>query len=291
MPELPEVETTIKGLRPKVLKRTFVDVWTDSPKIIKKPAGFKDFKKKLKRKKINRIWRRGKNIIFDLSCGLSLLVHQKMTGHLLVGSWKLQDKKWVPLYKGPLGDPANRFVHLMFWLTGDTMVALSDMRKFAKVELWGTRDLLNSESFKKLGPELLENNFTFERFKEVLQGKRGKIKQVLMNQEIIAGIGNIYSDEALFTARIHPLKDVSSFNGRELTALYKAIREVLKKGIKLGGESFADYRNTKGEKGNYDDERRVYRREGEGCFNCKGVVKRIKVSGRSAHFCPSCQKL
>lgn len=290
MPELPEVETTIRGLNKKVLNRTFVDVWTDSPKIIKKPKTFEQFKKEIKDKKIIKIWRRAKNIIFDLSDGYSLLVHQKMTGHLLIGKWKLENGDWKPLSKGPLQDPFNRYIHLMFWLSDDLMMALSDLRKFAKVELQKTEELLNSKEFKELGLEPLDKDFTFEKFKEVLQGREGKIKQILIDQNIIAGIGNIYSSEALWRAKIHPEKNVAKLSQQELKNLYQAVKKVLELGIKLGGESFSDYRRPNGSKGGFDRERKVYQRENQKCFRCGTKIKRLKISQRSAFFCPACQK-
>ena len=291
MPELPEVETTIKGLKPKVLNRAFVDVWSDWKKTVKKPKDFEEFKKNLKNKKIIKIWRRAKNIIFDLSDGHSLLVHQKMTGHLLVGIWRSEGALWKPEKEGPLSDPYNRFLHLIFFFENGEMMALSDARKFAKVELWKTDDLLNSKEFKNLGPEPLDKSFTFEKFKEALSGKKGKIKQVLMNPEIIAGIGNIYSSEILWQAKIHPEKKVSDLKEKELELIYKAIKNVLELGVKLGGESFSDYRKPDGSKGDFDSERKAYKREGQKCHRCGGKIKRIKFGGRSAFFCPNCQKL
>ena len=290
MPELPEVETTMRGLKSKVLNRAFVDVWSDWKKTVKKPNDFEQFKKEIKGKKIKGIWRRAKNIVFDLSDGYSLLVHQKMTGHLLVGNWAMDNGQWKPIRGGPLNDPYNRFLHVMFFLDDKKMLALSDARKFAKVELWKTNELLNSEPFKKLGPEPLKRSFAFKKFKDVLAGKRGKIKQVLMDQNVIAGIGNIYSSEALWQARIHPEKDIAKLNEKELKLLYQAIKKVLELGIKLGGESFSDYRKPDGSKGDFDNERKVYQKEGEKCSRCGEKIKRIKVSQRSAFFCPRCQK-
>jgi len=290
MPELPEVETTIRGLKKKVLKRTFIVVWTDWKKTIKKPKDFKRFQKELKNKKIQKIWRRGKNIILELSQGYSLLIHQKLTGHLLHGIWNLESGIWIPKNDSNLKEKVNSYIHLMFFLDNGKMLALSDLRKFAKVELWKTEELLNSEEFKKLGPEPLERSFTFEKFKKTLANKKGKIKQVLMNQEIIAGIGNIYSDEALWRARIHPFKNVSKLKEKELKQLYKRIKEVLEKSVKLHGESFSDYRDIEGRRGRFDEMRKVYGREKEKCFRCKSEIKRLKIGGRSAHFCPKCQK-
>jgi formamidopyrimidine-DNA glycosylase len=293
VPELPEVETIIRDLQRKVLKRTFLNVWTDFQKIVKRPKSFEEFKKEIKRKKIQRVWRRAKNIIFALSGGWSLLIHQKMTGHLLLGKWVWKRKKWEAQIPGPIReDPMNRFLHLVFWLDNGQQLALSDLRKFAKVELWKTKELEKSEEIKSLGPEPLEKGFTFEKFKEALRKKKkGKIKQILMDQTVIAGIGNIYSDEILFEAKIHPFRDVSKLSEKELEKIYRAIKKILHLAIKLGGESISDYRRLSGEKGFYDKARKIYRREGEKCFRCGGIIKRLKMGGRSAHFCPRCQKL
>jgi len=294
MPELPEVETTVRDLKTKVLKRTFVDVWTDFKRIVKKPKNFERFKKEIKGKKIKRIWRRGKNILFGLSKNKTLLIHLKLTGHLLLGKWRKEKGDWKYLLSGALKeDPMNRFLHLIFWINGNfpQMIALSDLRKFAKVELWDSDNLKKSSVFKKLGPEPLKKSFNFKKFKEILSGKKGKIKQVLMNQEVIAGIGNIYSDEILWEAKIHPLKEIPSFSEKELKRVYLAIKKILKKAIKAKGESFSDFRRPSGEKGKFDPLIKVYRKTGKKCICCRSVIKRIKLGGRSAHFCPKCQKI
>ncbi|OGZ91688.1 MAG: hypothetical protein A2510_02065 [Candidatus Staskawiczbacteria bacterium RIFOXYD12_FULL_37_10] len=171
------------------------------------------------------------------------------------------------------------------------MLALSDLRKFAKVELQKTDELLNSKEFKNLGPEPLEKDFTFKKFKSCLAARRGRIKQVLMDPYIIAGIGNIYSSEALWQAKIHPEKSVAKLSEKELKLLYNAIKKVLTISVKLGGESFSDYRKVDGSKGNFDAERKAYKREGQKCQRCKTLIKRLKFAGRSAFFCPNCQKL
>ncbi len=295
MPELPEVETIVRDLRKNrahIICARFVDVWTDFPKMIKLPRDFEQFKKEIKNKKIKKIWRRGKNILFDLSENKTLLVHQKLTGHLLVGVWNLESGIWRSKIKGPLSeDPKNRFLHLIFWLDNGKMLALSDLRKFAKAELWDAEKLKKSEGFKSLGLEPLEKSFNFEKFKEVLNKKKGKIKQVLMDQKVIAGIGNIYSDEILWRTKIHPLKNVSKLSETELRKIYQAIKKVLPLAIKLGGESISDFRRLSGEKGYFDKERKVYRRAGEKCSRCGTIIKRIKLASRSAHFCPRCQPL
>ncbi|MDI6603301.1 MAG: DNA-formamidopyrimidine glycosylase [Patescibacteria group bacterium] len=292
MPELPEVETIIRDLNKEILTRKIQDIWTDFPKMIKLPKNFEQFKKEIKGKKIEKIWRRGKNIIFELTetrplSTYYLLIHQKLTGHLLLGKWRREKNQWQSEIKGSLtDDPMNRFLHLIFFLDDGRQLALSDLRKFAKVEL------LNQEELKKelspLGVEPLEKNFSFEKFKKILP-KKGKIKQVLMDQEVIAGIGNIYSDEILWQARVHPFKDVSELKEAELKKIYQAIREILPKAIELGGESISDFRRISGERGYFDKERKVYRRQGEKCSRCATKIERIKLAGRSAHFCPKCQ--
>jgi formamidopyrimidine-DNA glycosylase len=292
MPELPEVQTTVIGIKIKVLNRTFIDVWTDTKNLIKKPKDFLEFKKQIKNKKVKNVYRRAKNIIVDLSENCSLLIHQKMTGHLLFGKWKIVNKKWKPVdEKSLLNDPYNRFIHFILFLDNGKMLALSDSRKFAKIELWKTEELLNSKEFKLLGPEPLEKSFNYTKFKKLFLNKKGRVKQVIMDPYFIAGIGNIYASEALWHSKIHPEKNVSNLKEAELKLLYLAIKKVLTLGVKLGGESFSDYRKPDGSKGDFDTERKAYKREGQKCFRCKEKIKRIKIAQRSAFYCPNCQKL
>lgn len=291
MPELPEVETTVKSLRQKVLNKTFIGAWSDSEKIIKKPASFSEFEKIIKGKKIQKVWRLAKNVIFDLSDGYSLLVHQKMTGHLLFGEWISKNGLWLPKNSGPLNDPYNRFLHIIFFFDDKKMMALSDARKFAKIELQKTQDMLDSKELKNLGPEPLSKNFSIEKFKNILNNKKGKIKQVIMDQKNISGIGNIYASESLWQAKIHPEKQASKLTPNELKSLHEAIKKVLATGIRLGGESFSDYRKPDGSKGRFDAERKAYKRDGQMCSRCGEKIKRIKIGQRSTFYCPFCQKI
>ena len=178
----------------------------------------------------------------------------------------------------------------MFQLSGGKMLAFSDLRKFGKVELWRTEELINSKEIKKLGPEPLEKSFTFKIFKKVLENKKGKIKQVLMDQGIIAGIGNIYSSEILWEAKINPFKKASELSGEELKKVYRAVQKILKKAIKAKGESFSDFRRIFGEKGGFDPLRKVYGREGKSCSRCRAKIEKVKIGSRSAYYCPVCQK-
>jgi formamidopyrimidine-DNA glycosylase len=297
MPELPEVETIIRDLKEVILDRKIEDVWIDPALfrkggMVKQPKSFEQFKKEIKGKKILKIWRRGKNILFDLSENKTLLIHQKLTGHLLLGRWQIikarsQNSKVKSLIKGPLEEKINEFIRLIFYLDDGRQLALSDLRKFAKVELLDKENL--EKELRCLGPEPLEKNFSFEKFKKCLKNKKGKIKQVLMDQSVIAGIGNIYSDEILWQAKIHPFKNVPNLKEEELKRIYQATKKILPTAIKLGGESISDFRRISGERGYFDKERKVYRREGEKCSRCGIIIKRLKIGGRSVHFCPRCQ--
>lgn len=296
MPELPEVKTTVSDLlkvKPPLLGATFLDVWTDAEKMFKKPPSFALFRDKIKGARVLNIGNRGKNILFGLSGERVLLLHQKLTGHLLFGKWKQEKGKWLSEIPGPLReDPMNSFLHIIFFLDTGWMLALSDLRKFAKVELWQKKELENSKSWQELGPEPLDKDFTFSLFKKVLSQKKKKaIKEVIMDQKVIAGIGNIYSSEALWLAKIHPLKKVGELSDEELRDLYRAIISVLKKGLSHHGESISDFRRISGERGGFDPLRNVYRKAGQKCPRCGAVIRRIVVGGRSAYFCPHCQKL
>lgn len=305
MPELPEVQTIADDLNKKVLGRKIIKVWLDWPKLInllenrkgvlkliKKPRP-EDFEKIIKGKKILKAHRRAKNVLIDLSDGYMMLVHQKMTGHLLVGKWKIIGGKAVVIEpKSIVDDPYNKFVHVIFYLSDGEMLALSDMRKFAKIILGKKEDMENLPELKELGPEPLDKNFKFNDFKEIISKKTGKIKQVLMDPKVISGIGNIYSDDILWLAKINPFKPANKISEVKLKELFKAIRTILNKAIKLRGSSISDFRDTSGKKGGYGNVMLAYQREGEKCFrNDGGIITRKKIGGRSTHFCNICQAL
>ena len=295
MPELPEVQTIVDDLNKKILGQRITGVWFDVPKLIKKPKA-QALKKQIKGLKIIEIKRRGKNILIYLTNNQKLLlIHQKLTGHLLVGKWKIEKisssrYQVSSLLKGSLEDKVNNYIHLIFYLDNGWQIGLSDLRKFAKVLLGSRKEIESLPELKKLGPEPLDKNFSFEKFKKIITAEKHKIKQVLMDQEVIAGIGNIYSDEILWQAKIHPFKTVNHLTEKELKNLWLAMRQILKKALKLRGTSTSDYRDTAGQLGNYTEARLVYQREGESCRRCQTPIKRIKIGGRSAHFCSKCQK-
>ncbi len=302
MPELPEVHTTATGLQKVLPHLAITDVWTDyggpyhkGKSNIKDTAFFKKFKSHVVGKKVTSVTRRAKNVLIHLSSGYTILVHMKMTGHLLYGKYEKKGKTWVATETGPLrDDPFNKWIHFLLTFSNGRHLALSDLRKFAKVTLIETEKRHESLDLKDIGPEPLEKDFNFEIFKSrLLKRPSGKIKQILMDQSLIAGIGNIYSDEMLWLAGIHPSSKPSKIPPAQLKKLFAAMKKVLKMGIDFGGDSMSDYRNIRGERGRFQHKHNVYQRTGEHCRKkgCDGTISRIKVGGRSGHFCSEHQKL
>ena len=308
MPELPEVTTTVKGLQKVLPKLVIITVWTDLAKKNQKIKQYKDtiksdvffniFKKKIIGEKVINVERRAKNILINISGGYTILIHLKMTGHLLYGKYVFNKKEnsWTPdkNEKASLRDPFNRFIHAVFTFSNGKHLAFCDSRKFGKVTIIPSSDLNNTSHLKNAGPEPLEKSFTFSRFKERLLLKPNwKIKTVLMDQTVIAGIGNIYSDEMLWLSDIHPESSPNNIPEKQLLKLYKSMGEVLTKGIDFGGDSMSDYRNIYGQKGNFQNHHNVYQREGSKCVKngCRGVIIRKVINGRSAHFCSIHQKI
>lgn len=297
MPELPEVQTIVDDLNKTIKGLKITDIWADQKKIVKKPK-YKEFEKQIKNKKIINVERKAKYILINLSGGKTLIIHQKISGHLLYGKWKLNkskdnSQKWIAQDKGPLrDDPQNRFIRFILFLNNGKMLALSDLRRFAKILLVDKSEVKNLKEINQLGPEPLAKNFTFDLFKKIMRNKRGKIKSVLMDQKTISGIGNIYSDEILWYAGIHPLKIAETLNEKELKNIFNAIKKVLKMAIKSKGDSIQDYRRPNGKKGGYQYIQKAYQMTGKKCAKKDGgIIKRIKIGGRSAHFCPVHQKL
>jgi formamidopyrimidine-DNA glycosylase len=314
MPELPEVQTTVNGIREHVVGLKIVDVWTDydSPYYygkdeIKNPAFFRKFKKLVTGAKITGSSRRAKNVLIHLSNQHTIIIHMKMTGHIMQGKYIFNKKakysngekinlQWVPVDSPLLEDPFNRFIHLTFKLSNGKYLVLCDTRKFAKVTIVSDAEILNEKNrhLGGLGHEPLDSTFTLNIFKEKLNLKStGKIKTVLMDQTLIAGIGNIYSDEVLWRANVHPETVVRNIPDENIKKMYAAIGETLKKGIDFGGDSMSDYRNINGDRGKFQEHHQAYRKTGSVCLKkgCGGTILRKVVGGRSAHFCSKHQIL
>lgn len=306
MPELPEVHTTITGLKKVLPGLTIIDIWSDmwstaklSKNTIKDRSYFPYFKKYTQSATVTDVRRRAKYILIDLDNGFTMVIHMKMTGHLMYGNYK-QDKKyngrewaWVPTdKKSPLNDPYNRHIHIVFTLSNGKQLAFCDSRKFGTIVVEKT-NTLHIERLAHLGPEPLETSFTQTQFKErVMKSPARAIKTVLMDQTIISGIGNIYSDEMLHRAHILPTRQPKTTTEKEWSDLYKAMKDVLTKGIDFGGDSTSDYRNIDGARGAFHENHRVYLRTKEKCLTrgCPGVIEKKMIGGRSAHFCTTCQR-
>ncbi|MGM0629161.1 MAG: bifunctional DNA-formamidopyrimidine glycosylase/DNA-(apurinic or apyrimidinic site) lyase [Patescibacteria group bacterium] len=308
MPELPEVHTTVELLKKSTTGLKIKDVWSDydseyysGKKNIKDREYFKEFKRAVINKEILNVTRKGKNVLIHLSDDLTILTHMKMTGHFLYGKYNKTTNKeekrtfgsWAAEEAGPLSeDPFNRFIHLVFTLSNGKHLTLSDARKFATV--FAFQNSSPPKAITDLGPDALDRSFTFSSFLNRLpHASQKNVKQVLLDQKIVSGIGNIYSDELLWRAGVHPESTVSSLNRQSLYGIYDSMKIILREGINLKGDSVSDYRLPNGEKGSYHYNHKVYRRKGEECSyqRCKGEIKRTVIGGRGSYYCDQHQIL
>lgn len=290
MPELPEVETTKKDLSKKIILEKVKGCWVGLPNrtFIRSDFKKRDYSEIIKGGKIENVYRKGKNIIIDLSNGVSILMHQKISGHILFGKWQYDSGKWISKDK-LLAQKINSFIYFIIFLTNGNMIALSDPRKFFKVEFWKKEDLEESQAIKELGPDALE--IDLKRFQGLLGKRKQGIKKLLLNQSFISGIGNIYSDEMLWDAAISPFRKANSLKEDETKKLFKSMRKILKESLRYKGDSTSDYRLITGEEGSYQKRHKVYQRDGEKCpRNDGGIIKREKFGNRSLRYCPICQK-
>jgi len=294
MPELPEVETIKNDLSKKLLNKKIKEVVVKKPKLVN--GGVKKFKEILSGNKFKKINRRGKLIYIELYTSGFLLIHLKMTGQLIYkkedkiiggghdlpsmrqgGQGELQDKK-LP----------NKYSHIIFTFSDQSNLYFNDQRQFGYMKIVDKDEL--KKVLEKFGVEPLSAEFTLNKFNEILKGKKTAIKQVLLNQKFIAGIGNIYADEACFLAKIKPNRKVDSISKKEIKKLHDSIKKVLKLAIKKRGTTFNDYRDADGNKGNFVKFLKVYGRGGEKCKRCNGIIKKVKLNGRGTHYCEICQK-
>ncbi len=264
MPELPEVETIKNELAPHIIGRTVTEVTLVDNKIVRQPP--EEFGSRLIGQKITGLGRRGKYLIFSLSDGETLIIHLKMTGSL-----------WLK--------PPDRFTRAVICLDDGTKIYFRDPRKFGV--MWLTND--QNAVATKLGPEPLEAGFTPQILAKALSQRAAPIKALLFDQNFIAGIGNMYADEALFLARIHPLRPGKSLNQEEIERLYQAIQQVLAAAIEEKGASTDTYFRPGGEIGTAHFNFRVAHRRGESCPVCGTQLQRIPVRNRGSYFCPRCQ--
>lgn len=275
MPELPEVETIRLGLQEKIVGLKITDVEIRTPKI------FQGEKKEIIGAQVKGIRRRAKILILDLDNDKSLVIHLKLTGQLI-----FHKNGTSAVFSLPA-----KTTHLIFILSGSSKLYYNDIRKFGYIKVVETEEVEKLKALAKFGPEPFTPQFTLKRFKEILSKKKVSIKLLLMDQKQIAGVGNIYANEALFLARLNPQRKANTLTEEERERLYQAILEVLKKGIKYGGSSVDTYVNVSGGKGKMQEYFRVYGREGKLCpKSCGETIKRITLGGRGTFFCPACQK-
>lgn len=271
MPELPEVETIKNDLVAEVTGDTI-----QGAQFFGKPLAYSgdaaSFVRHIAGARIDDIQRRGKHLILVLSTGEYLVIHLRMTGRFILRS---------------ADEPNDRLVRLVLHLITGRDLRLEDQRKFATVELLDSQRL--EALFKRLGPEPLSSEFTTERLGQLLSRTKRSIKAALLDQSLIAGLGNIYVDEALFLARIHPERPASSLSTGELQRLHEAIRHILQRGIETRGTTFSDYRDGLGKPGKHQHHLQVYRRTGEPCPTCGEPIVKVHVAGRGTHLCPHCQ--
>jgi formamidopyrimidine-DNA glycosylase len=289
MPELPEVQTVVSDLNKKIKDYRIVGFWSDWPKAIKN-LSLKRFTKDISGRKIIAARRIGKNIFIDLSGGKTLYLHLKMTGHLLIKSQAESCKT-----EGYFADRVNQYIRHSWKLKDEkgkiVDLDFSDVRKFAKIVLVDTDKVAELKEIKALGIDAMDPKFTLKKFQAILTKREHRpIGTILMEQDLIAGIGNIYRSEILFAAGVDPQKKAVKLTQAEIKKLFEVIRKILKKAIEMRGTSDSDYRDTSGAPGGFQKVLRVYRRAGQKCFQCATILERKKIGQRSVFFCPSCQK-
>jgi len=274
MPELPEVETIRRDLEEKVRGKRIERVIIKNEKSVKVPSP-REFIQKMERKVLDEMHRRGKYLILGLDSEDSLVLHLGMTGSLIYSK---------------AGEKID-YSRVVFLLENNAQLSFTDVRGFGG--LWFVPDGKFEEvvpTLANLGPEPLETDFTLEKFKQLLKDKKGKIKTLLMDQSFIAGVGNVYAQEALFLSGIHPTRGPSSLLDREIEKLYRNLVHVLREAISYRGSSINTYVDLVGRQGSYEPRLRVYGQAGSSCPRCGHVIERMEVGGRGTYSCPRCQK-
>ncbi|WP_163101262.1 DNA-formamidopyrimidine glycosylase [Peribacillus alkalitolerans] len=275
MPELPEVETVRKTLEELVVGKTIAKVDVYWPKLIKEPIDVEQFQDALVGEKLIDIGRRGKFLII-YTTKFALISHLRMEGKYGVF---------------PKEEPVEKHTHVIFSFDDGTELRYKDVRKFGTMHLFLKGEEYNRLPLLHLGPEPLTEEFTTQYLKEALQNTKRSIKTTLLDQTKVVGIGNIYVDEALFRARIHPERLASSLSHLEYEKLVHEIKETLGEAVKKGGSTIRSYINSQGQIGMFQQQLLVYGRKGENCTNCGSPLEKLKVGGRGTHICPICQPL
>ncbi|MBI2592252.1 bifunctional DNA-formamidopyrimidine glycosylase/DNA-(apurinic or apyrimidinic site) lyase [Candidatus Saccharibacteria bacterium] len=301
MPELPEIEIIKQGLSKLLPGRIIADVWHDWQKSF--PNAPADVARFLVDAKIISVKRRAKVLIIELSSGYSLVIHLKMTGQLVfvpkTSEQKAKSQKQKAEKKFGGGHPTDSLINdlpdkstrVVIDFTDEPKLYFNDQRKFGWMRLLPTVEVPQIDFMKKVGPEPLEDDFTVGVFIERLnRRKSSSIKAVLLDQTVLAGVGNIYADESLFAAKIHPATPVFKVSKAKLVMLHNALRQILRTAIDKGGSTDRNYVDAKGKKGSYLSFAQVFRREGQPCPRCGTEIIKIRVANRGTHICPKCQE-
>lgn len=288
MPELPEVETVRLGLARLLPHKTIAKVSFDWPKSF--PNTPADVEHYMIGASIVSVTRRAKVLIIELTSKYSLLTHLKMTGQLVFRSPKIRFGAGHPNHS-LIGDLPDRSTRVEMHFTDGSTLFFNDQRKFGWMRLVPTAEIPMIDFFQKVGPEPLASDFTAEDFVTRLRRRnRSGIKAVLLDQTVVAGIGNIYADESLFAAKIHPSTLVKDTSDKKLVQLYKALIAVLRLSIEKGGSTDRNYVDAEGKKGSYLSFAKVFRREGKPCSRCRTTIIKLRIAGRGTHICPHCQQ-
>jgi formamidopyrimidine-DNA glycosylase len=290
MPELPEVETVRMGLQPVLEHRRITHAETRRGDL---RAPFpKNFAKRLTRRRVKKLWRRAKYLLAELDNGETLVIHLGMSGRMSVYSEGRARKLGQYVYDtAPSEAGHGKHDHVVFETDAPARIVFTDPRRFGLMTLIATDKLDEHPLFESMGIEPLSDDFDAAFLKRALAGKKTPIKSALLDQRVIAGLGNIYVCEALFRARISPKRLAKNLSSKSFVPLAIAIKAVLREAIKAGGSSLRDHKRVDGELGNFQHHFAVYDRAGKPCPNkCGGTIKRIVQAGRSTFYCPKCQK-
>jgi len=287
MPELPEVEVVKKSLEKKLKNLTIKRVFINNNKL-RYEIDTKAFNR-IKDLKIIDVKRRAKYLLINLDQNLTILIHLGMTGKFFIVENK---KKYKTSFYYQLKKNDSKHDHLTFFLNKGYKLIYNDVRKFGFIKLFKNKSIYNCSHLKSLGPEPLTKDFNTSYIENNYLNKKIKIKDLLMNQKFVAGLGNIYCNEILYLCRISPNRTVKKINKEELIRIVKYTKKILKKSIAQGGSSIKDFTSTEGQNGNFQQTFNVYNKEKSKCKSnkCLGIIKKIYTSGRSSFFCPMCQK-
>jgi len=274
VPELPEVQTIVSDLDELISNQIIEKAEIYWPKSVAHPSN-NLFMEKIKKLKIHEVSRIGKYILMKLSGNCYLIIHLRMTGQFLIR------KKH---------DPIEKYLKIRIFLNNNQELRFCDLRKFGRIWLLNEQEYLNFQNINKLGPDPTAKNFSFKKFSKILKETKKQIKPFLLDQTNLSGLGNIYVDESLFLAGIHPIRAISSLKNHEKKKLYSSIRKVLSKAIEKRGTSDRDYLDALGRVGEFKHFLNVYKRKDENCRKCQAKIQYMKLAQRGTHFCPYCQK-